>query len=208
MPLLTELHYLPSTSYFVELLKHNEIYIEAHENYPKQSYRNRCHILTANGFLELVIPVIHTGNKFSIRDARLDYSQNWPEKHWKTLVMAYSKAPFFEHFAPYFEKIYRQKNTFLFDFNLELLTLCLKLLQFSPTICMTESYSKVPTNGQIDTRNKIDPKKQTNLVDFQYFKSYQHNFGSEFVPNLSVIDLLMCRGTQAKEIIYQSMGNF
>jgi WbqC-like protein family len=208
MPLLTELHYLPNTAYFVELLKHNEIYIESQEHYQKQSYRNRCQILTANGLIELVVPVVHTNDKVLIRDARIDNTQNWPQKHWRTLTTAYSKAPFFEHFAPYFEKIYEQKNTFLFDFNLELLTLCLKLLQFSPTICLTESYSNIAPNGQIDRRNENHPKKQTNLIEFQRFKSYQHNFGSEFVPNLSIIDLLMCRGTQAKQIICESTGVF
>jgi hypothetical protein len=206
MALLTELHHLPNITYFVQLLKHNEIYLESQENYQKQSYRNRCQILTANGLIELVVPVVHTDNKILIRDARIDYTQNWSQKHWRTLATAYSKAPFFEHFAPYFEKIYKQKNTFLFDFNLELLTLCLKLLQLNPTICLTESYSTIPPNGQIDRRNEIHPKKQTNLGSFPYFKAYQHNFGSEFVPNLSIIDLLMCKGTQAKEIIYESIN--
>jgi WbqC-like protein family len=206
MSLLVELHYLPNITYFVQLLKHNEIHLESQENYQKQSYRNRCQILTANGLIELVVPVVHTDNKILIRDARIDYTQNWSQKHWRTLATAYSNAPYFEYFAPYFENIYKQKNTFLFDFNLELLTLCLKLLRISPTICLTESYSTIPPNGQIDIRNEINPKKQTNLGAFQHFKSYPHNFGSEFVPNLSIIDLLMCRGTQAKQIICESIS--
>ncbi len=208
MSLLTELHYLPTTAYFVQLVKHNEIYLESQEHYQKQSYRNRCRILTANGLIDLVVPVVHSQNKVLIRDVRIDYTQDWHKKHWRTLAMAYSNAPFFEHYAPYFEKIYNQKPTFLFDFNLELLTLCLKLLQFSPTICLTESYNTTVSDGQIDIRNQIHPKKQTQSLTIRHFKSYQHNFGSEFVPNLSIIDLLMCRGTQAKQIILDSMNEF
>jgi hypothetical protein len=208
MPANIELHYLPNITYFSSLLKYGEIWIEAHEYYQKQSYRNRCQILTSNGKIDLTVPIVHTGNKVLIRDVQIDYSQNWTEKHWRTFVTAYSKSPFFEYFAPYFESIYKKKSIFLFDLNLEILTVCLKLLRISPTIHLTESYDIVVPDRHIDIRNEIHPKKQPDLGYFYRPVAYRQNFGNEFVANLSVIDLLMCKGVQAKQIIEQSINEF
>ena len=200
-----ELHYLPNVAFFATCLPHHEIWLEAYEHYEKQSYRNRCHILTANGTNALIVPVKHSGSKQLIREVQIEYGQNWVNQHWRTLVAAYGKAPYFEYFADYFLTIFQKNRSFLFDLNLELLTICLKLLQLNPTIRLTERYEPTPPNGQFDARTLIHPKKTDlyNLLGVQ--QVYQQNFGNTFEANLSIIDLLMCQGPQAKTFLKRSI---
>jgi WbqC-like protein family len=193
-----ELHYLPSIAFFNVLQNADNVTIEVHEHYQKQSYRNRCNILTANGINTLTVPVLHTSPNIAIKDVRLDNSQAWLVRHWRAIVTAYSKAPFFDYFAPYFEDVYKKNHTFLFDLNWQLLTVCLKLTKTNPTISQTEFYEKNVNN---DFRTLIHPKKAIPDVIAKKIIPYKQNFGNEFVPNLSIIDLLMCQGGQAKNFL-------
>ena len=53
--------YFAPIQYYCKLYSYTNIYIEIQENYSKQSYRNRCNILAANGLLSLTIPVKKLG---------------------------------------------------------------------------------------------------------------------------------------------------
>ena len=64
--MIIDLQYLPSLEYFCALLKHDEIVIEAHEHFEKQSYRNRCRILTTNKVDVLTVPVKNGNSKVLI----------------------------------------------------------------------------------------------------------------------------------------------
>ncbi len=59
MPLLSTA-FCPPIEYFALLAEYSSVYIEACESYAKQSWRNRCRILSANGPLDLTVPVIHS----------------------------------------------------------------------------------------------------------------------------------------------------
>ena len=56
IPVLT-LAYFPPVEYFALLAKYSSVYVEACENYQKQSWRNRCRIYTENGPQDLNFPV-------------------------------------------------------------------------------------------------------------------------------------------------------
>ena len=67
--------------------------------YQKQTTRNRCHIMSANGIQKLIIPIKHSKKENeSLHDynAKIDNSQNWKVKHWKSIQNAYRSSPFFE----------------------------------------------------------------------------------------------------------------
>ena len=151
-----DLQYLPSLEYFCALLKHDTIVVEAHEYFEKQSYRNRCKILTTNKIDVLTVPVKNGNTKVLIRDLRIDYHQDWTRRHWGAIHSGYGKSPFFEFYADYFRILLEKKPDFLFDFNMDLLTICLKLLRLEKTIIFTEKYEKDVEN---DFRGQIHPKK-------------------------------------------------
>ena len=93
--LLLDFHYLPCIAYFSCINRYHHLILEVHENYEKQSYRNRCYILSANKVLPLSVPVHRGKGKKPTKDIRIDYSQKWVNNHWRAIKSAYGKAPFF-----------------------------------------------------------------------------------------------------------------
>lgn len=203
-PVLIDLHYLPSLEYFSYLLSFGDVILECNEHYEKQSYRNRCYILGSNKVEMLIIPILDGNKKKLIKDVRIDNSQRWSINHWRTISAVYGKSPFFEYYSDYFLQVYEKKYDRLWDFNFEMLTICLKLLRFNKTNSQTEIYEKLPDSKVFDARGLVNSKKVIGSSSFYTPFSYTQNFGNDFVPNLSVIDLLFCRGNQALEILKKS----
>jgi len=108
-----ETHYLPSLEYMTLLLQNPSLVFEVEENFPKQTYRNRCMILGANGVERLTVPVIHlSGEKIKTKDTKIDYSQNWVKQHLGAIQAAYGNAPYYEFFEPYLSQIFAKKGFF------------------------------------------------------------------------------------------------
>jgi hypothetical protein len=198
VPIVLEMQYLPAIQYFGLGWQNEEILLDIFENYQKQSYRNRCKIMTANGIHELVVPIKHAERKQILKDVQIDYSQKWATNHWRTICSAYGKAPFFEYYADSFATLFQQKFPFLWDLNLEILTICLEILGFPQSFQLSKQYIEKANFGEIrDFRSFIHPKKANLRSELAHFKPYQQVFGKGFAPNLSIIDLIMCEGPNA-----------
>ncbi|WP_460880799.1 WbqC family protein [Pontibacter rugosus] len=167
--------------------------LEAHENYIKQSYRNRCHVLTAQGVQPLSVPVIkgNSSAKIPIQEIEIDYSQKWQQVHWRTIQAAYGRAPYFEFYSDYLREVYERQPKFLFELNVDLLKLYLKLLKLDKPLSYTAIYQVQPPDHVLDLRNKVHPKI---YPDNLHVKTYTQVFGKQFVPELSIIDLLFTQG--------------
>ncbi len=202
--LLIELQYLPSLEYFCALQQFNHIELEQCEHYVKQSYRNRCYIKTSQGVEMLIVPLTAKHGKTLIKDIRIDYQQKWQNNHWRTLETAYRKAPYFEYYCDDLKNILYRPQEFLFDLNLELLSFCLKCIRCQPTLTVSVSYEEIPSSHIFDLRSQISPKKPALGRNFYTPVSYQQVFGSGFVENLSLIDLLFCEGPQAASVLIAS----
>lgn len=199
--LLIELHYLPCIDYVSGLLQFDRVQLEAQEHYQKQSYRNRCYVRTANKIECLTVPVQQGTHHQPIRDLRVAMDQPWQAHHWRCLQAAYGKAPFFEYYAPDLEPVYQKNWLFLFDLNYELLTICLKLMRKRIVLNLTEWYDKEPTIGVFDARSTVNPRNAVETYVFHKPATYPQNFGQEFVPNLSIIDLLFCQGPASSDVL-------
>ena len=196
--------YLPPVSYFIVLLQSKEVWLEACENYAKQSYRNRCRIATANGIETLSIPVeSNSGKKNPIRDVRISSHGNWQQTHWRAITSAYMNSPFFEYYQDDFMPFYEKKWTFLWDYNFELLTLILHLLDMSPEIKLTERYESDFFKIN-DIREDIHPKKEPVFEVKSYYQVFQNKFG--FFQDLSIIDLLFNMGNESILIINPNLS--
>lgn len=203
---LTELHYLPCIAFFVQARPFKKIMLEVHEHYPKQTYRNRCYIRTANKVQALSIPVSRPGGgKPKLKDIRVSYAEQWQNNHWRAIKSAYGKSPFFDFFADDYHDILYRKYAFLVDFNRALLSKCLELLGWHDRqLAFTDSFMETPESQYVDCRGRVDLKSAPPGDKRGGYAAYQQVFGKNFVANLSVIDLLFCEGANADMMIGRS----
>lgn len=204
---ILSLTYLGNVQWFSKLC-FDECVIDLGEHYLKQSYRNRCEIMASGGRTTLVVNTVKGSNwdKQSVADTHIDYSKRWQHQHRQAIVSAYANSPYFEHYWPELEPFYTKRFQFLWEFNARLLETVLRLLgsQLEPTY--VHSYVE-PGGDFTDLRDAISPKPRLAKPDPTFHpEPYWQVFSDRmpFEPNLSIIDLLFCEGTQAMSILRKS----
>lgn len=199
--------YLPPIQYVSKFLL-GEVVLEAHENYIKQSYRNRCNILAANGAFPLTIPVVKVhGTKSLISEVRIDYDLQWQKNHFKSIESAYRNSPYYEHYIDDLKIFYNTKYDLLLAFNSDLLTCILRLIGIKPSILFTACFEKEYLKD-LDYRFTLSPKSAKLEDDpffkiIDYYQVFEDRYG--FTPNLSILDLLFNEGPFAKSVLEQSI---
>jgi hypothetical protein len=94
--------------------------------------------------------------------------------------------------------VYERQPKYLFDLNVDLLRLYLKLLKLERPLRFTDSYQSTYADGVLDLRNRIHPKI---IHDNLYVQPYTQVFGKQFVQDLSIIDLLFTQGPKSLSYI-------
>lgn len=180
--------YLPPLEYISAISGADEILIEKEENYLKQSYRNRCYILSAHGPQLLTVPVyLGSVHKTLIKDIRIDYSKRWQQVHLRAMTASYNSAPFFEFYFDTFEKIISADHEFLLDLNMAVTESVLQILKIKTSANYTVSFESAE-NKPNDFRYNISPKKESFYPAKKYLQVF--DTGNGFVPNLSILDLI------------------
>ena len=200
---------LLSTSYFgpvqwyQKLNRFDDVLIEQHEHFLKQTYRNRCLIATTQGTQALSLPVEAAEggqalSKTEIKDVRISNHGKWRTEHWNALQSAYGESPFFEFYEDDIRPFFEKRWDFLFDFNLAITEKLCELLDIHPHIVKTAEYVSTLSEHTKDFRSSIHPKHPQADPDFHprpYYQVYKEKFG--FQPNLSILDLLFNMGNES-----------
>lgn len=202
--------YFGPVQWYQKLHRYDRCLIEQHDNFVKQTYRNRCIIPTTNGIQALSIPVsCPQGSQLSktpMRDVRISDHGNWRHIHWNALCSTYGESPFFDYYQDDLRPFFERKWTFLFDFNMEIILKMVELLDIRPKISLTTvflsdaSMAENATEDSLvdDFRDVIRPKHPGLDSDFMarpYYQVYQQKHG--FQPNMSILDLLFNEGNEA-----------
>ncbi len=200
--LLIELQYFGTISWFLEVIKHDSIVIEAHENFEKSTYRNRCHIASPEGRLRMTIPLEHGRNqRAKYRDVKISYASGWQKNHWNSLCSCYRNSPYFEFYEDRLAPFFNQRFDFLFDFNKQLLEATLQLMNLNVPIDFTKSFEKTSPLEVKDFRSQIIPGS-TDFFPLIYHQVFQERTG--FLADLSILDLLFNEGPHSKELLLPS----
>lgn len=230
MPKLLTTAYLPPVSYLAAIAEEMEglsnrkdggsslelspsvIYIEACENYQKQSYRNRCRFYAADGVQDLNVPVVHEGgtHKIPIAKLKIDWSKPWLLQHTRAIISAYRTSAYFEYYMDEFFAIYEERPERLIDLNTSLLRFLIEKIGLAADLRFTEEYSREgiirPEGSQdsdaapllcTDLREAIHPKRPNGILahlqmEKPYFQVFSQKHG--FQSDLSAIDLLFNEG--------------
>lgn len=186
-----------SIHYFQSLLQSQGFLFEQFEHFPKQTIRNRYEIKSANGRTRLTIPVIKpSGSKTSTKDILISDKENWQQIHWRSLIGAYSAAPFFEHYKSDIEQLIFSKEKYLVDFNIKAISFFSDTWDLPIVPELTAEYNHLYENDY--RNNEFENLEQENIsayIQVLFDKS------DTFVTNLSLIDLLFCEGPMGRKIL-------
>lgn len=114
--------YLPWLGYFHRIAVSDAHVVLDDVQFEKNSFINRNKIKMPEGWRWLTVPV-KTSGKFgnlSINSVEIAGDRPWAAKHWETLRMNYSRAPFFGQHAVFFEGIYSRRWKKLIDLTHEI----------------------------------------------------------------------------------------
>lgn len=179
--------YLPNINYLSQVLNHNVVVLEKHEYFVKQTYRNRCEILTSNGKLSLSIPLVKQADKELISDKKISYAEDWQKQHWRAITSAYKNSPYFEFFEDEFRPFYENKYELLFDYNTQLLQTILHILRVKKQIEFSREFELTPTDCK-DLRALSDLNNSFDFSIKPYYQVFVDKKG--FTANLSCLDAL------------------
>lgn len=190
-------HYFPGIRYMADLLHVENPVLDLGENFQKQTYRNRCNILSPNGLQKLIVPIKHSGNR-AMKDLKISYAHDWQKEHLRSLEAAYRRSPYFEYYEDDISSIFEQKFEQLTDLNLFILEQLLRILQIDKNVEVSHTYISAEKNN---FKNKYNSKKlKINMP--KYLQVFHEKM--DFQPDLSFLDLLFNEGPQS--IIY--LNNF
>ena len=187
-------------------LSSSVVFIEACENYQKQSYRNRCHFYGADGVQTLSFPIVHDNgtHKNLISEVRVDYSKPWVLQHKRAITSAYGTSAYFEYYQDELFAILDGQPEKLLDLNTSLLRFFLEKTGLKADIHLTDEFrldGSATLHGEKiiceDLREVIHPKRQNNILsklelEKPYFQVFSPKHG--FKSDLSIMDLLFNEG--------------
>ena len=216
--------FCPPVEYFAVLAGYSSVFIDSGENYQKQTWRNRCRILTGSGPQDLMVPVVH-GSGRAITEIQVEYTTPWVVKFERAIASAYDSSPFFEFYRDEFFAILDSHPATLWELNRQITEwICRKIgipggagegnspfgsssfgltpppLRGGPPASVprvARPSEGVPSPACLDLRDAIHPKRpNTILADMGLGRPYWQVFRERFgfTPGLSVLDLLFNEG--------------
>ena len=201
--MLFSTNYFGSIPYFQSIAPHNDIIIDIHEQYNKQSWRNRTQILESNGPMYLSVPVTRpNGSKTLVKDVSILDLDDWRKDHWKAIESSYKHAPYFFYYGDQIKELIYQKEPNLSLYNLKILVQTLEWLDLEIQTSFSESY--VPPKDQDDYRISLDRKYFSHPQEL-YIQVFSDKL--PFYPNLSILDLIMNQGPLSRNYIFPKRHN-
>lgn len=197
----------PNIKWWCYILDQDTVKFDGSEYFEKMTFRNRYYVATANGAIKLSIPMRNgRDQKIEMTKALISYDHNWQLQHWRTLVSAYNRSPYFEFYAASLEQLFTNKYDSLITFNLASIQWLKQQLGLSFAEEITTIYQKEYGENIIDLRKMKPVKDEKKEDDYpKYFQVFEDKVG--FIENLSMLDLLFAEGPYALSWIKENKKN-
>lgn len=220
-------NFLPWLGYFHKISLVDSFVFFDDVQFPRgKTYGNRVKIKTNNGETWLTVPVLSKGDLPDFNEILINNTFPWQRKIMKTIELAYGKAKFFETYHDGFRSVFMEHYEKLSDLNIALIKYLSGLIGLE---AIFHSSSELKTGNKDDAEERIpeivkqlgasvyvsgsgagsaryiDEDRFRNegiLLEWQKFNSpvYPQPWG-EFIPDLSIIDLVFNCGEESERIL-------
>jgi hypothetical protein len=215
--------YLPWLGLFHKIALADKFVFFNEVQYLPKDWMNRNKIKTPVGEIWLTVPVLRKGYlDMNTSEIEINNDTDWKRKHLKSILINYKKAPYFENYFSFFEETYSKDWHYLADLNEYMLRWFLKQLGINIDFVKASDSKFQGTKSDLvlDMCKQIGAdlyifgslgKEYAKVEDFKehgvrvIFQEYKHpvypQMHGNFIPNLSVIDLLFNCGPNSLDII-------
>ena len=221
--------YLPWLGFFKKMMNVELFVFLDDVQFRKKGWQNRNRIRINDGTTLLSIPV-HTHSYPKINEVTIDNEKNWSIRHKKSILYNYARAPYFDEIKDFIESIFEKKFQYLVDLNTEIIKFIMNELEIKSKIVFSSELeiSKKGSDRVLDickavgadhyitgtfwaeSNLRVEEFKKSNIdIEFQKFQHpiYKQIHG-EFIPEMSIIDLLFNEGRkEAKKILQNSISS-
>jgi hypothetical protein len=223
-------HYMPWLGYLDKLAKADLFVLMDDLQFEPQNFQNRQRLKLSEGPAWLTVPLVHGDQADRICDKRIAPSpcpkQHWQHRHWHTLVINYSKAPFFGAYADELHDVYTRPWTSLLALDMHMLGLACRWLDIQTPVIRSSQLglSGTKTDRLIDMCHKVGARcylsgggGSTGYLDAErigrsgvgvIWQEFTHPHHTQrypklgFVSHLGFLDLLLNCGPTSRDILF------
>jgi WbqC-like protein len=217
--------YIPYIGFFAKMSVADLFFFSDHLQFAVKDFQNRNYVLQGGNKVLLTVPV-RTKDRADqpLREVEIDgrASSTWARKHLTTLEHAYSRSPFFPRYAPPLREIYQASWTHLCDLNITLIKQLAEWLEIRvpmrlsselhlqehKTRLLIEMCQRTGADTFVSGRGAaayVEPELFAQNGLQHLFFNFAHpsypQSDREFVPNLSILDLLFHCGPDAAIVV-------
>lgn len=223
-------NYLPYAGLIGKIMMSDKFIYVTKVQYERKSWQNRNRVRSVDGEVLLTVPTLKKG-KFDqlICDVEINNDINWRKKHFNSIRLNYKNSKFYNVYIDFFENLYSKDWTNLCELDIYIMNYILKELDIKTEILYDKDFTfeGKKTNFLTDMCKKtncetyLSNKGSENYVDLSVFLNenlnhiYMNYIGQEykqcfrnFVPYLSIIDMMFNCGTIKCKEILQDVRNY
>lgn len=218
-------YFFPYLGYYQMLSAVDKFVLLDDVNFIMRGYINRNSILLNGQAHKFSIPLEKPSQNKLINETKLNFLTKDKENFLKTIAMAYKKAPFFNDFYPVLENIVNNNENDLTKYLKYSFEEIKKYLGLNTEILISSEIEKdnslhaqdriiainkalgtdtyINAIGGQELYNRDDFKKENMELKFIKMQNIEYKqFKNEFIPNLSMIDVLMFNSKEeVKELL-------
>lgn len=217
--------YMPNIGFFQKLMACDTFVYLDDTQYGSERWDNRNKIRSDKAFMWLTVPIIRK-TRNNLNEILIANNENWQKKHLRSIELNYKKTPFFLKYWPEIESILNKKWERLLELNLAIIKLVNSelgiktktILSSDLRIKETGSKKLLEICKKVNATSYLSGKMGKSYLDEDFFKESQINIiydnflhptydqiQGDFLPNMSIIDLLFNMGEESKKLISNSI---
>ena len=214
--------YMPWLGYFDKIDRSDAFILLDTVQFKKNEWQNRNRIKTAEGWQWLTVPVTYRYPRL-IREVAVNNREKWQPRQRQAIISNYRRAPYWSLLEPFLEGIWAGEWQTIADLNIHVVRRLVEILRIETPLHVASETGDFPDDpderliaiakqlgadtylagsGGHDYMDLEKYRKKRLEVVFQEYRHpvYRQQFG-DFVPCLSVIDLIFNHGPESLGIL-------